>query len=128
MREPDLSRVFALFMDLSDTPGFIELGSLGSAPRVATALAATAALAAPATGDARLSDLCPLRLREHCLTHGTCQLGGRLAGFFYFDDLDAGVVGIYEGGHRMRYARLTLTTVPAGTGALMVCPRPPGPQ
>jgi hypothetical protein len=121
-REEDLGKVFGRFMDLTEMLGFIELGALGIAPGLRAVLDMTAARL-PGALDTQLSNLAPTWIAEHKLTHGSCLVGNRLAAFFFFEDLQGGMMAVHEGGGMMRFARLTLAAVPAGS---CVCPRPAG--
>lgn len=118
----DLGKLFGRFMALTELRGFIELGTFGISPK-STAVLDLAAAGLPGAVHTQISNLVPTWIAEHSLTHGSCRVGGRLAAFFFFDDLQQGLIGVHDGGSTMRFARLTLTQLPAGHA---LCPRPVG--
>jgi hypothetical protein len=59
-----------------------------------------------------------LHLQDHRFWHGTCRLGSRTAIFFYFEQADMGLAGVFRAltDTVLGLARFSLIELPRGTG------------
>lgn len=91
-----------------------QLGVPASNPRLERTIAAVAERLFKTYGE--VEDACFLHLPEHHFWHGSCQVGGRVAIGFYFDDAEIGLVGFMRSVYssEVDLARLRAIDLPAG--------------
>lgn len=100
--------------DFAMVPAFTGQGDLADNQRIGLALEAVAKYV---LGQAHeISDAHFVQLAEHNFWHGSCQIGPRTVIFFYYDDIDVGVAGLFRDFNdpRVELARMSVVELPAG--------------
>jgi hypothetical protein len=95
-------------------PAFTSLGDVADNERIGAALTA---VAEHVLGQRHpIDDAQFVRLAEHHFWHGHCQIGPRTVIFFYYDDIDVGVAGLFRdfADPRVELARMSVVALPGG--------------
>lgn len=95
-------------------PAFTGQGDQADNERIELALAAVAKFVLGEPHAVR--DACFVRLPEHHFWHGSCQIGPRTVIFFYYDDVNVGVAGLFRdfSDPRVELARMSVLELPDG--------------
>jgi len=109
--EADFAASFSYFLDETDRdPRFIKQGkAFKKAPNLKMALQSLAARVFPGETPS-VNELHGLQLKRHAFLHGSVFLNGRIANFFFFQDLNYGMVAIKGQGDEVTFSRLTVVT------------------
>jgi hypothetical protein len=114
--EQDLSQVWDFFFDnFAESDEFLDLGTPGSHPKLEAILGAVGSIVFGREVSVR--QLLVIRVPQVSLSHGTCFLSGCMTSFFYFDNLDLGMLALCRDArtHLMCLARFTSQEVDTGT-------------
>lgn len=102
--------------DFAMVPAYASLGDLADNERIGAALTAVAEHVLGRRHE--IDDAHFVRLAEHHFWHGHCQIGPRTVIFFYYDDIDVGVAGLFRdfADPRVELARMSVVELPEGRG------------
>jgi hypothetical protein len=113
--EDDFGQMYEFFMDhFGENDEFLALGQrVRQADFPITNVAVAAALATLATtaniqNAKKAAQIQPIHLPEEHFLHGPIHLGNTFGLFFYFEDVDVGLVYVYAGNDLSNFARISV--------------------
>jgi len=83
---------FSSFMDISEQPGFFSFGDKSQNPILEKIIETV--LEQYFKTDVKVSHLLIVEIKEHDFFHGPFFANGRMASFFFFEDIDVGMISI----------------------------------
>ncbi len=101
--------------DFAMVPAFTGLGEPAANDRIERALVAATKTALGESG-LEIRNEHFVRLPRHNFWHGTCEVGPRTLIFYYYDDINVGIAGLFRSfaDPRVTLARISLLDLPAG--------------
>lgn len=114
--EDKFSDMWEFFLDhFGENDEFLERGhKVPPADFPITNVAVAAALAAMGSAESlrnntkRAADIQPIHIPEEQFLHGPIHLGNTFGVFFYFEDVDVGLVYVYAGEDLSKFARISV--------------------
>jgi hypothetical protein len=113
--EDDFGKMYEFFMDhFGENDAFLALGKRVQPAdfpitNVAVAAALATIAATPSAQKAKsAARVQPIHLPEEHFLHGPIHLGNTFGVFFYFEDVDVGLVYVYAGGDLSTFARISV--------------------
>lgn len=119
----DLNRAFSFFLDhFGNDPAFIQCGKVAKHEMLKLVLKSVCDDLFEKQG--KVTNLKLFNAAKTKFFHGLCQMGGKTASFFYFDEIEMGMICIMMGPAfgQMSYVRFTTTTVDADHAGRTVAP------
>ena len=117
LESKSFSDTFNKFFDLTEAyPDYFSKGRTEKSEDLAMILARALGeiIGTDEKGFVRLNDMLMITLPQHSFVHGHLIYKGRMAAFFYFKDVRAGILAIMQGSSRTLYVRITETPLDEG--------------
>ncbi len=108
INESEFQKTFKYFFDnLADHRNFLEQGKKSKAPILKKAFAKIGKEVFGTPG--QVTNLLCTYIKKYKMHHGPCLIDGKMSTFFFFEDLDMGMIGIVQGNNLddMSYIRFT---------------------
>ena len=108
---PDFGDLMQSFVDdFANDPRFLKLGSSVRDPKLEVVLGELAGQVA--NGVKTLDQVMLFRLPQYKFSHGAFFFGSWVGTFFYFEDIDRGLVALGDDSGPTHFARFTLVPLP----------------
>ena len=107
----DFQKTMNAFFDIAEQPGFLDHGHRVNQPRLRTVveLVGSQLFKKP-----KLENLLPVKIEAYHFVHGGGTLNGRMMNFFYFEDIDCGLMAVMMDSTTAQFARITCKELPEG--------------
>lgn len=121
--EEDFNKTFDYFFDcIGDQKGFNDLGKVTKVPILKKVFKK---IGQEIFGDqGQVTKLLPIYVKKYKFYHGPCFIDGRMAGFFFFQELDMGMISIahHIESDRVSFVRFTSYKIEGGGGTAVLVP------
>ncbi|KXB09140.1 hypothetical protein AKJ60_00870 [candidate division MSBL1 archaeon SCGC-AAA385M11] len=121
INESEFKETFKYFFDnLADHRNFLKQGEKSKAPILKKAFAKIGKEVFGTPG--QVTNLLCIYIKRYKMYHGPCLIDGKMSTFFFFEDLDMGMIGIDQGSNLdyMSYIRFTSYQI-EGNKPLIIC-------